>query len=158
MVARQAVDVPPALQLSLIPISAAPPIVFDAGLPITLCGPDATNKARPTLGDLARFHAIDTRGGRLVARLMDFFKDQTLPGTDWLEVPMHDAVAVAAVVAPQVLTLRDCYVTVDIEGEHTQGCTVCDLRGVTGKVPNVQVAMDLDREAFIDPVSYTHLF
>ncbi|WP_208075423.1 nucleoside hydrolase [Bittarella massiliensis (ex Durand et al. 2017)] len=125
-------------------------IVFDAGIPITMCGLDATNKARPTLDDLARFHAIDTRGGRLVASLMDFFKDRTLPGTDWLEVPMHDAVAVAAVVAPQVLTLRDCHVTVDIEGEHTQGCTVCDLRGVTGKAPNVQVAMDLDREAFID--------
>ena len=60
-------------------------IVFDAGIPITMCGLDATNKARPTLGDLARFHAIDTRGGRLVAGLMDFFKDQTLPGTDWLE-------------------------------------------------------------------------
>ena len=125
-------------------------IVFDAGIPITMCGLDATNKARPTRADLARFHAIDTRGGRLVAALMDFFKDRTLSGGELLEVPMHDAVAVAALIAPQVLTLRDCCVTVDIDGEHTQGCTVCDLRDRRGAAPNAQVAMDMDRQAFID--------
>ncbi|MBC3516289.1 nucleoside hydrolase [Neobittarella massiliensis] len=124
-------------------------VVFDSGIPIIMCGLDATNKARVTAEEIEQFHQIGTKGGDLIAGLMDFFKDHDLPGTNFKEVPMHDAVAVAALLSDTPVKLEDMYVTVDIDGGYTQGCTVCDILGLTGKAPNAKVAMDLDREKFV---------
>jgi len=41
-------------------------------------------------------------------------------------------------------------VDVECESELTRGETVCDFYGVTGKRPNAEVGVRLDREGFFD--------
>jgi inosine-uridine nucleoside N-ribohydrolase len=41
-------------------------------------------------------------------------------------------------------------VDVECESELTRGETVCDFYGVTGKPPNAEVGVKLDREGFFD--------
>ncbi len=64
--------------------------------------------------------------------------------------PIHDPVAVAAFVEPAILKTRSMYVDVECEGELTRGETVCDLYGITGRPPNAEVGVGLDKNAFFD--------
>jgi inosine-uridine nucleoside N-ribohydrolase len=41
-------------------------------------------------------------------------------------------------------------VDVECESDLTRGETVCDFYGVTGKKPNAEVGVDLDRENFFE--------
>lgn len=42
---------------------------------------------------------------------------------------------------------------IEIAGELTRGMTLVDIYGVTGKKPNVDVALDLDNRRFINMMS-----
>jgi inosine-uridine nucleoside N-ribohydrolase len=80
------------------------------------------------------------RAAALAAELVDYYRraHPRVGGT-----PIHDAVAVAQVVKPELLTLAHCHVEVDC-GPVSRGRTLVDLRGVTGCEPNVHVATDVD--------------
>ena len=113
--------------------------VFTTGLDVTMVGLDVTHQAL-----LSPVENEDLRGcgraGRLTAELVDFYRRSHphMPGT-----PIHDAVAVAQVVRPELLTLEQCHVEVDC-GPVSRGRTLVDLHGVTGRPANVHVATAID--------------
>lgn len=125
-------------------------IVFKSGLPITMAGLDVTHKAKVYPEDIAR---IKDQGGRvaiLVAELLEFFIRFHRDICGWDFAPLHDPCAVAWLINPDMFTSRKLNVMIDTEGEHTTGCTVTDFLGVTGRTPNVDVLLDVDRHQFID--------
>ena len=63
---------------------------------------------------------------------------------------MHDAVAVAALVRPEILTMKQYYVQVETDGDYCKGATVADRFGILGHAPNTNVILDIDREGFVD--------
>jgi pyrimidine-specific ribonucleoside hydrolase len=123
--------------------------VFDSGLPITMIGLDVTHRAGAGGSERENLRALG-RIGVVVAELLEFFAAtyETIYGFD--APPLHDPVAVAAVLEPGLLTTRPMRVDVECESELTRGETVCDYYGVTGKPPNAEVAVDLDRVGFYD--------
>ncbi len=64
--------------------------------------------------------------------------------------PIHDPVAVTAVVEPAILRAQPMRVNIECEGVLTRSETVCDLYGVTGGPPNVEVGVKLYRDAFFE--------
>jgi purine nucleosidase/pyrimidine-specific ribonucleoside hydrolase len=64
--------------------------------------------------------------------------------------PVHDPVAVAAVIDPTIISVRSVNVEIELTGTYTRGATVVDLHGVTGRRPNAEVATELDVERFWD--------
>jgi inosine-uridine nucleoside N-ribohydrolase len=54
------------------------------------------------------------------------------------------------VIAPELLTLKDYYVDVDISGGVSMGKTFADIFNVTKKPANMKVAMDVRGEEFIE--------
>jgi purine nucleosidase/pyrimidine-specific ribonucleoside hydrolase len=112
--------------------------VFTSGLDVTMVGLDVTHKALFTGEQNDRMRPRG-RAAKLAAELVDFYRRShpRIGGT-----PIHDAVAVAQVVKPDLLTLEDCHVEVDC-GPVSRGRTLVDLRGVTGREPNVRVATDV---------------
>jgi pyrimidine-specific ribonucleoside hydrolase len=83
-----------------------------------------------------------------IAELMDFygvFYRKRFEGN-----PVHDALAVAAVFESDIVSTRLLNVCVETSGEFTLGRTVVDFRGVTGRKPNCDVALGVDRERFIN--------
>ena len=64
--------------------------------------------------------------------------------------PIHDAVAVTAVVEPGILKTCSMRVEIECRSELTRGETVCDLPGVWGKPPNAEVGVRLDKAAFFE--------
>ena len=63
--------------------------------------------------------------------------------------PVHDALCVAAVVQPEIITTQDLYVTVETHGEVTVGETIIDVAGRSKRQPNMAVAFDADERAFV---------
>lgn len=63
---------------------------------------------------------------------------------------IHDPLAVAAAIDRSIVTAEPLFVDVETAGELTTGMTVADRRHLTGKPPNVDVAVDADVRAFLD--------
>ena len=123
--------------------------VFGSGLPITMSGLDVTHQARAGPAERKRLRSLG-RTGCVVAGLLEFFAGtyERIYGFD--APPLHDPVAVAAVLEPGLLKTLPMRVDVECQGELTRGETVCDFYGVTGRPPNAEVGVELDREAFFE--------
>jgi pyrimidine-specific ribonucleoside hydrolase len=118
--------------------------VFRSGLPVTMVGLDVTRKAVAGPGELQALRNLG-RVGNAAADLASYgFGGSAGSG------PIHDAVAVAAVVEPGLLETRPAYVDVECEGGITCDETVCDFAGVAGEPPNAGVGLDLDPERFFE--------
>jgi purine nucleosidase len=123
-------------------------VVFTSGLPVTMCGLNVTHQALATEAVLDRLLGLGTPLADTVVRLLSFFRDR-YRDLFWLPAPpVHDPVAVARVIDPELVRCEEWHVAVELHGKWTRGATVCDRFGVTGRTPNANVAVDLRVEAF----------
>jgi purine nucleosidase len=129
------------------PDSAA--AVFASGIPITMIGLDVTHKALFTRAHAEQLREAG-RAGRFVAELSDFFQRFHERSYGFEGSPIHDAMAVAHVIDPSLVTTRHVNVSVEKSSELCDGRTVVDLRGVTGREPNADVGVDVDAPRFLD--------
>jgi pyrimidine-specific ribonucleoside hydrolase len=123
--------------------------VFGSGLPITMSGLNVTHQAGVGRAERDRLRGIG-EVGEVVAGFLDFFAETYERVFGFDAPPLHDPVAVAAVLEPGLLKTRPMNVEVECESDLTRGETVCDFHGVTGKPPNADVGVELDREGFFD--------
>ncbi|MDN5698362.1 MAG: nucleoside hydrolase [Rubrobacter sp.] len=114
--------------------------VFDIGLPVSMVGLDVTRQARADEDVLERLRSAGAIGKAAASLLVE---------PDWMprrdaHPPVHDAVAVAAALEPELLRTLPMRVEVECAGEHTTGETVCDANGVGGREPNAEVGVGVD--------------
>jgi inosine-uridine nucleoside N-ribohydrolase len=123
--------------------------VFTSGLDITMVGLDVTHRA---MLSAARAEALRETGyaGAVVADLHEFYRrfHATVYGHD--DTPVHDALAVASVIQPDLLTTEYLPAEIDVTQGPGRGRTVVDRLRRTGHDPNVHVAVDVDAAGFID--------
>lgn len=139
----------PAAEFNILVDPEAARLVFRSGIPIIMAGLDVTEKALVCPEDFQRIREVGNQVAVTVADWLEFFY-QFHKTMDYPGAPIHDAVAVAALVKPEILTMREMYVDVEVSGDYCTGCTVGDWFGTSGKKPNVKVLLDIDREAFVD--------
>ena len=128
-------------------------IVVNCGRPIRMVPLDATHRALVSTEDAARLQALGTPAGEAAAR----FVLQRIDGYDATQpmphrpgaAPVHDALAVCAIIDPSVLTTEHIPVDVEVHAELSLGRTVCDFRFRSGKPANVEFAMDADEPKFV---------
>ena len=127
-------------------------IVVNCGRPIRMLPLDATHEALVSKEDCATLRALGTPAAIATAifieRRIDGY-DATQPMHRLGAAPVHDALAVCAVIDPTVVTTHFIHVDVETGGELSRGRTVCDFRGRSRKEPNVHFAMDADEPKFI---------
>jgi inosine-uridine nucleoside N-ribohydrolase len=121
--------------------------VFESGLPITMSGLDVTHQASAGPEERERLRATGRVGG-VVAGFLDFFAATYERAFGFDAPPLHDPVAVAAILEPGLLKTRPMRVDIECGSDLTRGETVCDFYGVTGMAPNAEVGVELDREGF----------
>jgi pyrimidine-specific ribonucleoside hydrolase len=127
-------------------------IVFASGLPIVMSGLDVTHQALVLPDDVARLEGLGTRTGRVFADLMRFFAIHHRDRYGWDGPPVHDAVAVGVLVAPDLIERRPTRVDVVVGDGVARGRTVGDVEGISGRAPNADVCVRIDRSAFLDLV------
>jgi inosine-uridine nucleoside N-ribohydrolase len=136
-------------------------VVFSSGIPIKMIGLNVTRQVAATPERRAQIRAIGNRTGGIVADMLDFYSERLrvlagLPGGS-----MHDPLAVAALVDPDVLRFEPMHVAVELRGTHTYGMTVCDARHLRadgaapaaarpprGEAPNAEVAVEVNADRF----------
>lgn len=142
----------PAAEFNILVDPEAASIVFNSGIPITMCGLDVTHKAQIYKDEVENIRGIGNKVAVMVAELLDFFSKFHEAVNDkfgFIGSPLHDPVAVAWVIDPSLIKTKPCHVDIETRGEFTSGCTVVDYNGVLNKPANVDVAFDIDREGFI---------
>lgn len=123
-------------------------IVLRAGLPTTMIGLNVTHQALATPAVIGGFQDLGTRLGTVCAELMTYFASTYRQVFGFPHPPVHDPVAVAAVLDPSIVETVHAPVAVELIGAHTRGATVVDLHRRTTQAPNADVAVGLDTDAF----------
>ncbi len=128
-------------------------VVLTSGVEkITLVPLDATHQALVSLDDCASLRALGTPAGEAAAR----FTERRIHGYDTTQpmkrpnaAPVHDALAVASIVEPSVISTEHLHVDVETDGTLTVGETVVDTNRRGGGEPNVHFAFEADEPRFV---------
>jgi inosine-uridine nucleoside N-ribohydrolase len=128
-------------------------VVVNCGRPIRMVPLDATHRALVSTGDAQRLRDLGTPAGEAAAR----FILQRIDGYDATQpmphragaAPVHDALAVCAIIDPTILTTEFIPVDVEVHAELSIGRTVCDFRSRTSQPANVEFAIDADEPKFV---------
>ncbi|MEA4939929.1 MAG: nucleoside hydrolase [Christensenella sp.] len=139
----------PAAEFNILVDPEAADVVFTSGLPITMAGLDVTERALVFPEDFARIRAVGNPVAEVVADWLDFFYDFHR-NIGYAGAPVHDAVAVAALIRPEIMTMQDMYVAIETTGDYCRGMTVGDSLGIWQQPANARVILDIDRAAFVD--------
>ena len=139
----------PAAEFNIWADPEAAQAVFHSGLDVTMIGLDVTHRAVTTPAIQRRLRATGMIGA-FVADLVDFFAVYHQETYGWDGAPIHDAVAVAHVIRPGLMTTIDSNVEIELESTLCRGRTVVDRWKRTDRPANAHVGLDLDTAAFFD--------
>lgn len=127
-------------------------IVFGSGIPIWMAGLNVTHQALVLPDDVARLDGLGNRAGRVFADLMRFFGVHHRERYGWDGPPIHDAVAVAWLVRPDLIEGRSLNVRVDTSDGPERGRTIGTEPDHLGAPANAEVGITVDREGLMDLV------
>ena len=137
--------------------------VFGAGWPLTMVGLNVTERTLFTRAHLGQLEREEGPQARFAAGVLAFLVGlaESLGGEG---TPMHDPLAVGAVIDRTLITTRDMRVEIETRGEFTRGETVASrhnssdkrilrgdrfiIEGLESVQPNVHVAVESDAARF----------
>lgn len=125
-------------------------IVFNSGIPITLIPLDVTYKCLLTSADVDRLNKIDSPVAKFVRDVTADYMAFYLKYEGFAGCALHDPLTVAAIIAPELLSLEEHYVDVDISGGVSTGKTYADFMKVAKKPANMKVALDVRGREFVE--------
>lgn len=138
----------PAAEFNILVDPEAADIVMKSDLKKTMIGLEVTHEAW-----LDNSHADQLRGtgacGDFVAELLDHFVGFHQRRFGWPGAPIHDAVTIAHLIDPTLVTTIFTNVTVETQSELTLGRTVVDVYSVTEMPANTHVGTHIDRDRFV---------
>lgn len=135
----------PAAEFNIYADPDAAAVVFAAGWQVVMIGLDLTLQAIATPAIVDRMRGLGRLGDELLVPLSTFWSDPNDP--DFRGQAVHDVVAVAYVVHPELFESRAARVEVETEGRFTSGMTVVDFSSAE---PNALVPVRLDTQKFWD--------
>lgn len=124
-------------------------IVFHSGIPITLIPLDVTHKCILKQEHIDRLLKIKSPISKFIADAMHNYMEFSL-GQGQAGCALHDPLTLVTVLAPELLTLKEYYVDVDISGGVSMGNTFADFFNVSKKPVNMKVAMDVRGDDFVE--------
>ena len=145
-------NITPAAEFNIAVDPEAAAAVFAADWPVTMVGLDLTHQALATPDVFDRIAALDTPVAHAMVGLLTFFRSAYKAEQGFTAPPVHDPCAVARIIAPDIMTVREAFVTVETQGRWTSGMTVTDFDDCYGRPHNTLVATELDVPRFWDLV------
>ncbi len=141
-------NITPAAEFNIYVDPEAARVVFRSGVPIVMVGLDVTNKSLISFPDIDEMATWNGPVSRVVAPLLRYFAKACQSFFGFPGAPVHDALAVAHVVRPEVITTRHMNVEIEVDGEFTVGRTVADVYGISRREPNADVALEVNLPLF----------
>jgi purine nucleosidase len=124
-------------------------IVFHSGIPMTLIPLDVTHKCLLKQEHVDRLMQINSPISRFIRDAMEVYLEASYAlGHEGSS--LHDPLTLATIIAPELLTLKEYYVDVDISGGVSMGKTFADIPNLLKKPANMKVAMTVHGEEFVE--------
>jgi purine nucleosidase len=124
-------------------------IVFHSGIPITLIPLDVTHQCLLKQEHVDRLMTIPSAITTFIKEAMEVYLRASL-ALGYQGSSLHDPLTLATIIAPDLLTLHEYYVDVDISGGVSMGKTFADVYHATKKPANMKVALDVRGEEFVE--------
>jgi inosine-uridine nucleoside N-ribohydrolase len=139
-------------EFNIIADPEAADVVFRSGVPITMIGLDVTHQALLDRESSKALRELGTESAGIAAELTDYALDRNMEWSGSSTTAIHDAVAVAHLMVPDLVSVARYHVTVDTTHGPARGRTICDglpyrLRR-DGREPNADVGIVIDRARF----------
>jgi pyrimidine-specific ribonucleoside hydrolase len=130
--------------------AARPPGVGrpEDGIALTMIGLEVTHQAWLDDGHADRLRHTG-QAGRFVAELLDHFVGFHQERFGWEGGPIHDAVTIAHLIDPTLVSTLPMNVRIETESPLCIGRTVADRWSVTGLPANAEVGLGIDRDRFV---------
>lgn len=141
-------NVTPAAEFNIAADPEAARAVFESGVPITMVPLETTHHALATPAVITRIAELDFPLAHLCVELLGFFAATYLRVFGFESPAVHDPCALAWVIDPAIVPTRPMHVAIETRAEFSDGRTVCDLYGVTGRQPNADVGTGLEADRF----------
>ena len=128
--------------------------VFGFGGQLEMAGLDVTHQFLATPDRIDRIAGIGGQLATMFGELLTFFSSTYIGRHDDIAgAPMHDPLAVLALIAPELFERRRRHVAIETSGSLTRGMTVIDERTLRERPPaNCDVLARVDADAAFDLV------
>jgi len=128
--------------------------VFGFGGPLVMAGLDVTHQFLATPDRIDRIAGIGGQLATVFGELLTFFSSTYIGRHDHIAgAPMHDPLAVLALIAPELFERRRRHVAIETSGSLTRGMTVIDERTLRERpAANCDVLAKVDADAAFDLV------
>ena len=139
-------------------------IVFNAGWIVTMIGSDVGERTLMTRKHLSQLQALHGPESDFISKLADFYVTRS-EKSGYSGAAMYDPLAVATMIDPTLVTLKQMRVDVETKGEFTRGETVAnrmgsnennvlhgdhyEIKGVVDLKPNAKVCLASDADRFL---------
>ncbi len=117
-------NITPAAEFNLYVDPEAARIVFDANIPLTMVGLDVTRKCLLSEQQIRQLEAANNPVSQAAGKIMRATYERMRHGGEVTVITLHDALALASLIDPGVITRQDYYVEVETFGEWTAGQTL----------------------------------
>ncbi len=114
-------------------------VVFKSGIPIVMCGLNATAYAPLNFEETIEYAAVCREDIKEAVSEIATFR-----GSE----PYHDCITLATMIDPDMAVYKDYYVEVECRSKMALGQTIVDFNNVLGKEPNTSVIMSVDKEKY----------
>lgn len=124
--------------------------VLHSGVLIKLIGLDVTRQAKLFEKDVIDNIKYRTDLTQFVENVARYYIDKYSVGKFERSCALHDPLAVGVAIDEDIVVMKDYFVDVEYSSRICDGQSVCDFKNRLGKAPNVKVALELDRNKFIE--------
>jgi purine nucleosidase len=138
----------PAAEFNVLADPHAAHIVFGSGVPLRMVGLNVTMQCIADPDRIAALRALGNRAGAVSAELLTFYAGVYRARYGLNGGALHDPLAAAAVIRPDLLDWQDMHVDIEVQEGLNFGRTVCDLHGSTDGRRNARVAVGVRDGAF----------
>ena len=128
-------------------------MVFKSGVPISMVGLDVTSQVLATKKHVEKIRSLRNSVSDYVAGWLTFYIDAYYKAGGIEGGALHDPLAVAALINPDVLRFEEMLVDVETQSDLTYGRTVCAASSRwtdRSANANAKVALEVNQELFWD--------
>ncbi|MBZ7986874.1 ribonucleoside hydrolase RihC [Campylobacter canadensis] len=118
-------------------------IVFNSKLPIVMAGLDVGLKALVMPSDMQEIQNFGEVGKMAYALFKKYRGGSFNTG-----LKMYDSCAIAYLLKPELFSISECFVDIELNNGLTRGCSVVDLKNYLNKQANAKVCVDINQDEF----------
>jgi len=138
----------PVMEWNIMVDPHAAKIVFESGLKVVQIPLDVTHTCLVTKDILNHLQSWNTPFSLFLIDLLTFFAKAYKQVYDFDDPPLHDPLAVAYVIEPEIFKTVFMRVDIEINSDLTSGQTVCDVYHKSARPKNIHLATKVDVKMF----------